>query len=90
MGPHALGGRFTTIEGLLMAVKEQLSDPCYSHMFGDSQDPERQQRLDDFLKVLDTVLNGDKMITVVLDDPAGNSYIQVCFVYKHFNGNISI
>lgn len=77
VGPYALGGRFTTVEGILVAVKEQLSDPSYSHMFGDSEDPERKKRLEKFMEVYNTILEGKSKVTVVLDDPAGNSYIQV-------------
>lgn len=77
MGPHALGGRFTTVEGLLVAIKEQISDPRYSHMFGDSLDPQRKDRLRKFMEKFDKVLEGRVKVTIVLDDPAGNSYIQV-------------
>lgn len=77
VGPHALGGRFTTVEGLLLSIKEQLSNPLLSYMFGDSQDPKRKERIEGFLKEFDKVMNGDKSITIVLDDPAGNSYVQV-------------
>lgn len=76
VGPWALGGRFTTIEGILIAVKDQLSDPRFSHMVGDSQDPEKQIKMEKFLKKFDEILEGTKVVTVVLDDPAGNSYIQ--------------
>lgn len=77
VGPHALGGRFTTVEGLLVAVKEQLSDPRYSHMFGDSLDPERKNHLRKFMERFEKVLEGRVKVTLILDDPAGNSYIQV-------------
>lgn len=45
VGPSALGGRFTTIEGLLTAMRDQLAEN--SAMFGDSADRESQQRLDE-------------------------------------------
>ncbi|CAH1363707.1 unnamed protein product [Tenebrio molitor] len=76
VGPHALGGRFTTVEGLLVAVKEQLNDPKFSHMFGDSQNAESKTKLDEFFEKFDQILEGKTSITVVLDDPAGNSYVQ--------------
>jgi len=44
VGPSALGGRFTTIEGLLTAMRDQLSQN--SAMFCDSADRESQDRLD--------------------------------------------
>lgn len=84
VGPHALGGKFTTVEGLLTNVKEQLGNPMYTHMFGDSEGVDRKKRFKKFLKEFDKILEGEKKITLILDDPAGNSYIQViifgCFV----------
>lgn len=74
VGPSALNGRFTTVEGLLVAVKDQLGD----HIFRDSQDQESKDRLDKFLEKFDEIFKGNTKITLVLDDPAGNSYIQVC------------
>lgn len=44
VGPYALGGRFTTIEGLLTAMRDQLSDN--SAMFKDSADQSDTDRLD--------------------------------------------
>lgn len=44
VGPSALGGRFTTVEGLLMAMRDQLAEK--SAMFGDSADHDSQDRLD--------------------------------------------
>jgi zinc finger protein len=44
VGPSALGGRFTTIEGLLTAMRDQLS--VNSAMFGDSADRDCQDRID--------------------------------------------
>lgn len=44
VGPSALGGRFTTIEGLLTAMRDQLA--VNSAMFGDSADRDCQNRLD--------------------------------------------
>ncbi|KAG5869771.1 hypothetical protein JTB14_014703 [Gonioctena quinquepunctata] len=76
VGPHALGGRFTTVEGLIVAVKEQLGDHKHSIMFGDSSQPDSKQRFEEFLKKLEDILHSKLSITLVLDDPAGNSYIQ--------------
>lgn len=46
-------------------------------MFGDSQDAEVKERFKKFFEKFDRVLEGKTEITLVLDDPAGNSYIQV-------------
>ncbi|XP_043785071.1 zinc finger protein ZPR1 [Apis laboriosa] len=74
IGPAALGGRFTTIEGILVAIKEQLSSS--TAFSGDSSDPETVKRMEIFISHLNEVLEGKRKITLVLDDPAGNSYIQ--------------
>lgn len=44
VGPYALGGRFTTIEGLLKAMRDQLADS--SAMFRDSADKNDTDRLE--------------------------------------------
>ncbi|KAK5648906.1 hypothetical protein RI129_003798 [Pyrocoelia pectoralis] len=72
VGPNAIGGRFTTVEGLLIAIKEQLCE----NIFQDSQTPEDKIRFSSFLEQFDHIIQGKKMVTVILDDPAGNSYIQ--------------
>ncbi|XP_023022950.2 zinc finger protein Zpr1 [Leptinotarsa decemlineata] len=76
VGPNALGGRFTTVEGLIAAIKDQLGDHKQSLIFGDSSQPESKQRFEEFLKKLDNILEGNLAVTLILDDPAGNSYIQ--------------
>lgn len=82
MGPRALGGRFTTVEGLLVAVKEQLADQSQSHWAGDSQDKETKERYEKFFGDFDELLAGSRGFSVILDDPAGNSYVQVCTFYR--------
>lgn len=74
IGPAALDGRFTTVEGILVAIKEQLSSS--TAFTGDSSDPETVKRMVVFISHLNEVLEGKRKITLVLDDPAGNSYIQ--------------
>lgn len=75
VGPCALGGRFTTVEGLLIAMKEQVVSQ--GTLFVDSTSDEIKNRISIFIAELDAVLEGNREITLVLDDPAGNSYIQV-------------
>lgn len=75
MGPTTLGGRFTTIEGLLTAIRDQLADQ--GQAFVDSQAADTKNRMDTFLEKLNTVIEGKERVTVILDDPAGNSYVQV-------------
>lgn len=71
-----LGGRFTTIEGLLHNVKENLLGPN-SFIDGDSAVSVYKTKLRDFCDKLDKIIEGKMMgVSFVLDDPAGNSYLQ--------------
>lgn len=67
-----LGGRFTTIEGILDQVYEELSE----RLFHDSGDPQARQKFETFLKNLKAVKNAEKPFTLILDDPLANSYLQ--------------
>ena len=69
------GGKFTTVEGLLEAIKEQLltGNPF---LMGDSATAEMKQKMAGFSTKLDALLTGQTVFTMVLDDPAGNSFIQ--------------
>ncbi|OLY79176.1 Zinc finger protein ZPR1, partial [Smittium mucronatum] len=70
-----LGGRFTTIEGLLRQVYEDLDrDTPFT---GDSSTESRRAQFAGFLKKLEDTYNGLNLpITLVLDDPVSNSYVQ--------------
>ncbi|KAH8274224.1 hypothetical protein KR018_009074 [Drosophila ironensis] len=72
VGPHALCGRFTTVEGLLVAMREQL-DGTFFH---DSADETSKQQMQRFLDTFEAVMKLEKVITLVLEDPAGNTYVQ--------------
>ncbi|KAL0118561.1 hypothetical protein PUN28_009318 [Cardiocondyla obscurior] len=74
VGPTILGGRFTTVEGIIAAMKEQLSSS--TAFTGDSSDSETVNRMNEFITQLQKVLDGERKITLILDDPAGNSYVQ--------------
>lgn len=64
-------GRYTTIEGLAENIKEQLKD-VNPFAQGDSAAPDARRRLEEVLERLNNVVG----LTIVLDDPCGNSYIQ--------------
>jgi len=71
-----LGGRFTTVEGLLVNIKEQLSiiNPFLS---GDSSQEDSRGKMKEFIKKLDKIIEGETLnVHLILDDPAGNSYMQ--------------
>ena len=79
MGGYALGGRFTTIEGLLNNVLEQVeTNPILgADTLGDSTTKEKTEKMEHFKNNLKDLIGGEKLFTIILDDPAGNSYIQV-------------
>lgn len=76
VGQGALGSRFTTIEGLLTATRDQLKEQS-SFFFGDSGDHGEQSKFAQLFAKFDEVLALKRPCTVVMDDPAGNSYVQV-------------
>lgn len=68
-----LGGRFTTIEGVLDQVYDELS----GKLFGDSGTKNKDnQAFQDFLTNLKDVKSAERPFTLILDDPLSNSYIQ--------------
>lgn len=67
-----LGGRFTTIEGILDQVYEELNE----RLFHDSSDIESRTKFETFLKNLKEVKSAERPFTIVLDDPLANSYLQ--------------
>ncbi|KAL0809130.1 hypothetical protein ABMA28_012754 [Loxostege sticticalis] len=73
VGGRALGGRFTTAEGLLRATVEQLAES--PGVIGDAPSLANNS-LEKFVEKLNEVLECKRTVTIVLDDPAGNSYVQ--------------
>jgi len=75
MGGHALGGRFTTLEGLLNNVLESIEENSVWGG-GDGVAPDINARMDKFKAKFQECVSASVTFTVVLDDPAGNSYLQ--------------
>lgn len=75
LGMAAVGGKFTTVEGLLKDIKDLIvaKNPF---VCGDSSTTDRVQKLKEFGEKIDKVIAGDINVHIVLDDPAGNSYLQ--------------
>merc|ERR1712180_118160 len=72
---YSSSGRFTTVEGLLVFIKEQLGR-TNPFGFGDSAEKEKTTKMKTLVEDLDSVMEGKKFVTIVLDDPVGNSYLQ--------------
>ncbi|EMR11171.1 hypothetical protein PNEG_00765 [Pneumocystis murina B123] len=73
--PGTLGGRFTTLEGLLAQIYDELYGRIYSKT-NDSMEPEKRERWDIFLERLQDARNGKIKFTIILDDPVAGSYLQ--------------
>ena len=78
MGGFALGGRFTTLEGLLTNIDDQvMENPFHGAVTGDSATDGAKQKMEEFRQQLAEMKAGKQHFTLILDDPAGNSYLQV-------------
>lgn len=75
LGMAALGGKFTTIEGLLKDVKDLIVDKN-PFILGDSGVSDKVEKLNEFGAKIDKIVAGEMDVHIILDDPAGNSYLQ--------------
>ncbi|CEP08834.1 hypothetical protein [Parasitella parasitica] len=74
--PGTLGGRFTTVEGLLRQVHTELRERA-SFIEGDSGTESSKKTWTQFLDRLTLVADGKLMpVTLIIDDPLSNSYLQ--------------
>jgi zinc finger protein len=78
--PGTLGGRFTTVEGLLAQVREQLHGQIFDTdgdlAGGDSMASETRQQWDSFFDKLDRAMKAEVEFDVTLEDPLANSFVQ--------------
>jgi zinc finger protein len=79
--PGTMGGRFTTVEGLLTQVRDDL----HGKMFGvgnedlkpgDSMPTEEKRTWEAFFEKLDKALKAEIEFTLILEDPLASSYVQ--------------
>lgn len=73
--PGTLGGRFTTIEGLLTQVLEELHSRVFTQT-SDSMDQESKNNWTTFFARLQDAIDGKIPFTVTMQDPLAASYIQ--------------
>ena len=69
-----LGGRFTTVEGLLTQVKSELEKNSF--LAGDSSTNEEKEKYTNFFNLFQNLIDVKESFTLILDDPFANSYIQ--------------
>ncbi|XP_068170554.1 zinc finger protein ZPR1 [Antennarius striatus] len=75
LGMAAISGKFTTVEGLLTDIKD-LTVSRNPFCLGDSSNTERVEKIKAFGQKMDRIMAGEMDVHLVLDDPAGNSYLQ--------------
>ncbi|KAJ5127938.1 zinc finger protein ZPR1 [Penicillium atrosanguineum] len=75
----SLGGRFTTVEGLLTEVRDQLHDHIFDAVgsgAGDSMASDDKNKWDSFFAKLNDAIAGKIKFTITLEDPMASSYVQ--------------
>lgn len=80
IAPGTLGGRFTTLEGLLTQVRDDLRNQVFdtdgNSKGGDSAKAGEKEAWDKFFDGMEQAARGRKKFTVSLVDPLAASYIQ--------------
>ena len=79
--PGTLGGRFTTVEGLLTQVRDDLHQQVFdvgedTDEGGDSFPSAMKDKWKSFFDGIGDAINGEKKFTIILRDPLASSYIQ--------------
>lgn len=79
--PGTLGGRFTTVEGLLTEIRDQLHGQIFdvddtTGAGGDSMASSDKDKWERFFKRLDSAISGEMKFVITLEDPMANSYVQ--------------
>ena len=83
--PGTLGGRFTTVEGLLTQVRDQLHGQIFdlgnegeAILGGDSMGTTTTEKWGAFFDKLNSAIRGEMKFSIVLDDPLASSYVGPC------------
>ncbi|KZM21798.1 nucleolar zinc-finger protein [Ascochyta rabiei] len=75
--PGTLGGRFTTVEGLLTQVRDDLRSSIFDvGDGGDSMDSTSKSKWNVFFEQLSSAIDGHEKFTLILEDPLASSYVQ--------------
>ncbi|KAK3433754.1 zinc finger protein ZPR1 [Eucalyptus grandis] len=74
--PEAQRGSLSTVEGILVRAAEELQALQEERK---KVDPKTAEAIDQFLLKLKACASGDSPFTFILDDPAGNSFIENLF-----------
>ena len=79
--PGTMGGRFTTVEGLLTQIRDDLRGSIFStdddqKSGGDSMEEDMKLSWLHFFAGLDKAIEGKMQYTIELEDPLASSYVQ--------------
>jgi len=86
--PGTLGGKFTTVEGLLSQFRKDLRAQAFAledgdsveeiekAQKGDSMEPEKKRTWNEFFDTLGQAIEGKIKYTLIIQDPLGSSYVQ--------------
>lgn len=83
--PGTMGGRFTTVEGILTQIRRDLRAQAFGLEDGDAGAPaeggdsmttESKQTWETFFASLKEAIEGEREFTLVLEDPLASSYLQ--------------
>lgn len=80
--PGTMGGRFTTVEGLLTQIRDDLKSTVFDvgeddeEGAGDSMPENKRKAWESFFDKIDEAIKGDLQYTILLEDPLANSYVQ--------------
>eukprot|EP01006_Ploeotia_vitrea_P036332 TRINITY_DN66005_c1_g1_i1.p1 TRINITY_DN66005_c1_g1~~TRINITY_DN66005_c1_g1_i1.p1 ORF type:complete len:564 (-),score=302.03 TRINITY_DN66005_c1_g1_i1:930-2411(-) len=74
LGEGTLGGKYTTLEGLMADIRDQLQKNNVFSL-GDSATETTKDKMTEFFKRFDKCASIEQEFTIVLDDPLGNVYI---------------
>lgn len=82
--PGTLGGRFTTVEGLLTQMRDDLRASIFdldgdAVVSSDSMAPDQRLAWESFFIQLEKAIKAEIRYTVLLEDPLANSYVQSFF-----------
>ena len=77
--PGTMGGRFTTVEGLLAQIRDDLKGSIFdmdAEDVPDSMPAEKKKAWGEFFAQMDRAVKAEMPYTVLLEDPLGSSYCQ--------------
>ena len=77
--PGTMGGRFTTVEGLVTQIRDDLRGSIFDtdeQGKADSMPAEKQKAWGEFFEQLDKAAKGEIEYTILMEDPLGSSYCQ--------------